>query len=99
MRKQEQEALCRLEAALMEQTHADEIPVEETEEIDTIFQDWSDVDYEVYNTDDADVDMDEYSEDVHRGRHKNSFLPIAMVFSLLLLAASIFILLQFLGVI
>ena len=99
MRKQEQETLRRLEAALMEQSHTDEIPVEETEDVDTILQDWSDVDYEVYNTDDTDVDMDEYSEDVHRGRHKNSLFPIAMIFSLLLLAASIFILLQFLGVI
>lgn len=103
MRKQEQEALRRLEAALMEQERTKEIPMEEDEDLEVIWQELADVDYDVdydiYNTDDTDVDLDDYSEDVHRGSQKNSFLTIFMIFSLLLLAVAIFVLIRFLGVI
>ena len=107
MRKQEQEALRRLEAALMEPEHTDEIPMEEAEYPQDIWQDPADdsyddgyaMEYDVYNTDVTDVDMEEYSEEVLRGGRNNSFLTVAMVFSLLLLAVAIFVLLKFLGVI
>lgn len=108
MRKQEQEALRRLEAALMEQERPKEIPLEEDEafwqelnniDCDVDYDIDGDVDYDVYNTDDTDVDLDDYSEDVHRGSQSNSFVTVFMIFSLLLLAAAIFILLRFLGVI
>lgn len=103
MRKQEQEALRRLEAALMEQERTEEIPTEEDEDLEVIWQELPDVDYDidydVYNTDVTDVDLDDYSEDVHRGSQKNSFLTISMIFILLLLAFAIFVLIKFLGVI
>ena len=103
MRKQEQEALRRLEAALMEQEHTDQIPTEEYAHSEDIWQELSDtdydVDYEVYNTDAADVDLDEYSEEVHQGNHKNPFLTVALIFSLLLLVFSVLVLMNFLGVI
>lgn len=99
MRKQEQEALRRLEAALMEPEPTEEIPMEEDEDLDDIWQELTDIDYDIYNTDDTDVDLDDYSEDVHRGSRKNPFLTIFMIFSLLLLAFSIFVLIKFLGVI
>lgn len=96
MKKQELEALRRLEAALLEQ------PPEESPADDAIDDTWVELagsEYDVYNTDDADVDMETYSEEVHRGSQRTPFLSFLMVVSLLLLAVSIGILLKFLGVI
>ena len=96
MKKQELEALRRLEAALLEQ------PPEEAPTDDAIDDTWVELagsEYDVYNTDDADVDMETYSEEVHRGSQRTPFLSFLMVVSLLLLAVSIGILLKFLGVI
>lgn len=92
MRKREQEALRRLEAALLRQ--------EETEDdmqvVEHTWQELSAGGYDVYNSDISDVDMDAFSEDVHRGRRKR---PFRSLFRLLLFAAALWILLRFLGVI
>ena len=62
MRKQQQKELRRLEEALLE--------VEDTEELFDPEEelDWEDVeipeDYEFYNTDDVDVDLEDYSDEV-----------------------------------
>lgn len=96
MKKQELEALRRLEAALLEQP-PEEAPADD--EIDDTWVELAGSEYDVYNTDDADVDMETYSEEVHRGSQRTPFLSFLMVVSLLLLAVSIGILLKFLGVI
>ena len=96
MKKQELEALRRLEAALLEQPSEDE---PEEIEIDDSWMELSGSEYEIYNTDDADVDMENYSEEVHQGSQRTPFLSFLLVISLLLLVVSIGILLKFLGVI
>lgn len=100
MRKQELEALRRLEAALLEQQpKEEEIPVENEDFPDDTWLELVGSDYESYNTDTADVDLDVYSEDVHRGKTKHPFLSFLIVLCLLLLSASIWIFLRFLGVV
>ena len=100
MRKQELEALRRLEAALLEQQpKEEEIPVENEDFPDDTWLELVGSDYESYNTDAADVDLDVYSEDVHRGKRSHPFLSFLIALSLLLLAASIWIFLRFLGVV
>lgn len=98
MRKQEQEALRRLEAALLAQEVPEEAPGEDGGLLEDTWQELSVPHYDAYNTDVADVDLDVYSEDVHEGRQGSRALSFLTVVSLLLLAASVCILLKFLGV-
>lgn len=98
MRKQEQENLRRLEEALMAAEPSKEVPEEELYMLEDSWQDLSDTDYEIYNTDDPDVDMTDYSEDVYRGRSRSS-LGVLLVVTLFLLAAVVLWLLKLLGVI
>ena len=97
MRKREQEELRRLEAALLESEYQDEIPVDELDLLDDTWQEVTDVRYDMYNTDYTDVDLDDYSEDIHRGR-RNSALPLVAVLAIAALIAMIAWLLKFLGV-
>lgn len=73
MRKDQQEELRRLEQALLEADAQEASTSEEDSDawLEEIFQEFNDEaeeeytpDYDVYNTDSADVDMDEYSEAV-----------------------------------
>lgn len=98
MRKQEQEALRRLEAALLEREVPEEVSEENTDFLDDTWQELSVPQYDAYNTDNADVDLDVYSEDVRQGHRGSRALTFLMVVSLLLLVASVCILLKFLGV-
>lgn len=99
MRKQEQENLRRLEEALLEAEQPKDFPDEELYVLEDSWQEISDTDYEIYNTDDSDVDMDEYSEEVYRGRSGSSLWVLLMVLTMVLLAVFILWLLKFLGVI
>jgi len=71
MRKDQREALQRLEQALLEADAQEaedswEVTEEETDDwLEDIFREGEESpDYEVYNTDEADVDMESYSEAV-----------------------------------
>lgn len=98
MRKQEDEALRRLEAALMEPEYPEETPEDPLEELEQTWREISDVDYAVYNTDEADVDLEAYSQEVCRGR-RSSLIPVLItILALGLLAAMLLWLLRCLGV-
>lgn len=94
MRKQQQAELRRLEEALIaEDYREDAVP-----DLEETWLEYTDQDYEIYNTDDTDVDMDTYSDDVLEGNPtKGAGIPI--VLTLLLLAAVIAYFLKFLGVV
>lgn len=98
MRKQEREALRRLEAALLEQEQPQDLSQEEMEEPEAFWQALPDDDYDIYNTDVTDVDLDDYSEDVHRGSQSSPFLSVFIILCVFLLFAAVWILLDFLGV-
>lgn len=98
MRKQEQEELRRLEEALMAHEYTEEIPAEEKDILEDTWLEVSDIDYEIYNTDDTDVDLEAYSEDVHRGRRSNVLPTIITLLALAALSAMILWLLRYLGV-
>ena len=98
MRRQQEKELRRLEAALMEEEYPREaFPAEEELELD-----WEEFDnpegYEVYNTDDVDVDLEEYSEDVHQGRGGSGLGIVLTMLAMVGLAAGILALLKYLGV-
>ena len=98
MRKQQQKELRRLEEALMEAEFPQEaFPAEPEMELD-----WDEMDdaedYDVYNTDDVDVDLDEYSEDVHAGKSGSGASIVITMLCMVALSAGILILLRFLGV-
>ena len=97
MRKREREELRRLEEALMEPEFT-ETPTSEMDILEDSWQEVSDVSYDIYNTDEADVDMDVYSEEVHRGRQGNVLSTIITLLALATLSAAILWLLKFLGV-
>lgn len=98
MGKREQEELRRLEAALLESEYQDETPVDELDLLEDTWQEVTDVRYDMYNADYADVDLDDYSEDIYRGRRSNSALPLVAMLSIATLIAMIAWLLKFLGV-
>lgn len=97
MRKQEREELRRLEEALLEPEFI-ETPADERAVLEESWQEISDVPYDIYNTDEADVDLDAYSEDVHRGRRTNMLPVIITLLALIALSAMVLWLLQYLGV-
>ena len=75
-----------------------EQPADELDVLEDSWQDVSDTHYDIYNTDDTDVDMDVYSEDVHRGRQSSVLPTIATLLALAALSATILWLLKILGV-
>ena len=90
MGKRQQEELRRLEEALLESEYETEAP--------DFWTNQGSVNPEIYNTDEADVDMDAYSEDVHRGRKGNGLSVVLTMLAMVLLSATILLLLKFLGV-
>ena len=50
------------------------------------------------NTDRADVDMEKYSEDIHRGKSRGILGDVLTMAGMLLLSAGVLLLLKFLGV-
>lgn len=93
MRKQQQAELRRLEEALM----AEDFPEEAAPILEETWQEYADRDCEIYNTDNTDVDMDTFSEQVHAGSSRKG-AGILFVLTLLLLMAVIIYFLKFLGV-
>ena len=93
MRKQQQAELRRLEEALM----AEDLPEDAAPILEETWQEYADRDCEIYNTDNTDVDMDTYSEQVHIGSSRKG-AGILFVLTLLLLMAVIIYFLKFLGV-
>lgn len=94
MRKQQQAELRRLEEALM----AEDLPEDADPILDETWLEYTEQDYEIYNTDDTDVDLDAYSDDVHEGGSQKGMGALVILTLLLLLAVIVF-LLKFLGVI
>lgn len=87
MRKSQQRELERLERALME-----------AEDTDLFFDKDPAGDYEMYNTDDADVDLEDYSEEVYRENDRRGLSVAVTMVAMVALAACILLLLQMLGV-
>ena len=89
MRKNQQRELERLERALMEAE-------------DTDFQEWDaqsfPFDYDMYNTDDADVDLDDYSEEVYQQDDRRGLSVAVTMVAMVALSACILLLLRILGV-
>ena len=89
MRKNQQRELERLERALMEAE-------------DTDFQEWdtqsSPFAYDMYNTDDADVDLDDYSEEVYQQDDRRGLSVAVTMVAMVALSACILLLLRILGV-
>ena len=100
MRKQ-QEELRRLEEALLAEEYTlpeeEELLMEEALLTDS-WQEITDTDFDIYNTDDVDVDMDEYSGEVLRDRESGGFSAVLVAITLLLLAGTIVYLLKCMGV-
>ena len=99
MRKQQQRELQRLEEALMEADYNQEAFSADSDEFEL---DWEDYDesesYDVYNTDEVDVDMDEYSGDVHRGKQSSGLGVVLTMLAMVALSGCILFLLKYLGV-
>ena len=108
MRKQEEEELRRLEQALLEDASEEEIPPEADplEWVDEFYEDIVEEtgesfpqDFTVRNTDDVDVDLAGYSEDVYRAKRGGCLIPgLITVLALCILTAMVLWLLQYLGV-
>ena len=103
MRKQEKEALRRLEQALLEaETPEEEISEEDPPEWEEEYYDAPDetpTGFTVRNTDQTDVDLEDYSEEVYRGSKGGCLISgLVTVIALCVLAAMVLWLLQYLGV-
>ena len=94
MRKQQQAELRRLEEALM----AEDLPEDAAPILDETWLEYTEKDYEIYNTDSTDVDLDAYSDDVHGGKRRNC-TGILVVLTVGLLVAVIASLLKYLEVV
>ena len=87
MRKSQQRELERLERALME-----------AEDTDLYLDEKAPAGYDIYNVDDTDVDLEDYSEEVYgRESGRSASVAVTMV-AMVALAACILVLLQMLGV-
>lgn len=91
MGKRQQEELRRLEEALLASDDRQELP------------DWGSRasqkdNYAVYNTDESDVDLDAYSEEVHQGRAGSGLSVLLTMVAMVALSAGILLLLKILGV-
>jgi hypothetical protein len=108
VRKHQEEELRRLEQALLEDPQEAESPMEEDplEWVEEFYEDVTEETgytppqgFTVRNTDDVDVDLDAYSEEVYRGKRGGCLIPgLITVLALSLLTAMVLWLLQYLGV-
>ena len=92
MRKRQERELQRLEEALMEAEYA------EKDDLDEAWQQTRSPDYSIYNTDDADVDLDEYSQEVYEERSGHGLGVVATMLVMVLLSLCILLLLKLQGV-
>lgn len=100
MKRDQEEELKRLEEALLaempwEEKCQEEDPLDWVEEL----YEENPISCDIYNTDDTDVDFEEYSQQVHAGRQRN-FLPVLLfLISLGALAGAVVLFLRYMGVI
>ena len=89
MHKDQREELRRLEEALLAQDAPEEVWQEEDDSDEWLaeFYAGDPVSCDVYNTDDTDIDLDEYSRDVHQGRSGGGCLIPIIIFLTLVLCA------------
>lgn len=84
MRKDQQEELRRLEEALLEADDRED-PEEEADQWLEEFYRQPAEEFDVYNTDDTDVELEEFSETVHQGRQKGGCLvPLIVLLTVVL---------------
>ena len=93
MRKNQQQELRRLEDALMETEFANEWDAP-----NKTWQSFSETNYNSYNTDDVDVDMNAYSEEVYRERSGSGLSVFLTMVAMVALSLCILILLKITGV-
>ena len=96
MRRAQEKELRRLEEALMEAEYQQEAFPADSNEIELDWENYEE--YDVYNTDDVDVDMDAYSEEVHQGKSGNGLSVVITMVAMVALSAGILFLLKYLGV-
>ena len=88
MFRDRQSELQRLEEALLaeEEEQMEEIPDEDAEllQIDTAYSNYANG-YQIYNTDRADTDLEEYSEDVYQAKRPRQGIWIVLLFVSLLI--------------
>jgi len=90
MRKDQLEELRRLEEALLEQEAPEEDDWQEEDDSDEWLEEFyssEPVHCDVYNTDEADLDLEEYSRDVHQGNSGGGCLIPILIFLTLVLCA------------
>ena len=95
MRNRQQKELRRLEEALMEAEYADKDSLTQPEDT---WQQTAGPDYSVYNTDDADVDLDAYSQEVYQERSGQGLSVVATMLVMVLLSLCILLFLKLQGV-
>ena len=94
MRKRQEEELRRLEEALLKEDAPDMLP-EDPEDWDPDWEVSEDSEYyDAYNTDDVDVDLDEYSEDVHDGAGRGGAGILIVMLTMIVLSAGFLLLLK-----
>ena len=94
MGKREEKELHRLEEALLEEESTQEAP----DMPEPVWQQNDDLDYDIYNTDDTDVDLAEYSDTVYREHSGRGLAVLVTMLCMGLLSVFILILLKYLGV-
>lgn len=94
MSKREEKELRRLEEALLEEEYTEEAP----DMPEPVWQQNDDLDYDIYNTDDTDVDLEEYSDTIYRERSGSGLAVLVTMLCMGLLSVFILILLKYLGV-
>ena len=98
MQNRQQKELQRLEEALMETEWSEETTYAQPDTEDSTWGYTSASDYDIFNTDDTDVDLEEYSEQVHQG-HGSSVLSVLLtMLSMVALSAFILLFLKITGV-
>ena len=98
MRKQELDELRRLEEELMADEYTEEEPLDELDLLDDTWQEFMADPISVYNTDDTDVDLESYSEEVQQAQDRRPSSGLLTVLILFLLLVVIFCLLKIMGV-
>jgi len=99
MKKQELEALRRLEEELLASEYTEEELVDDLDILEDTWQDFADFPESMYNTDDLDVDLEDYSEAVYQDSDQGISPAVLVALTVLLLLVVIFCLLKLLGVV
>ena len=99
MKKQELEALRRLEEELLSTEYEDQLQPDELDILEEAWQDFAEFPEDIYNTDDLDVDLDDYSEEVYQDNSPGPSSAVLVALTVFLVLVVIFCLLKLLGVV